>query len=125
MLPKIAHHGNDSNRNSYHTITKDDAISETDENTLGTDNKFEESNDKLASLVFPTMNPAATVKQRIALLEGSAEQQNEFDRLTHDTFCNLSNNLSNTDQVLRGVIIDVQKAMDEKLAAFKKEYDHL
>lgn len=88
------------------------------------DTQFDISFQKLLAIQFPPMNPVASVKNRLNTLEESAEKQHQFDKLTGQTFQNLSNNVTGLEDMMREIIRQSQSDMESKLATLKKEYDH-
>jgi hypothetical protein len=86
--------------------------------------KFEQSVDRLTTLGYPQVNSDASVKHRIQTLENITSIQSVFNKTSHDSFVNLSADLSGTDQNLKELILQMQNSFDAKLATLKKEYDH-
>jgi hypothetical protein len=86
--------------------------------------KFEQSVERLTTLGYPQVNPDASVKHRLQTLENISSVQSVFNKSSHDSFVNLSADLSGTDQSLKELILQMQINFDLKLATLKKEYDH-
>jgi len=86
--------------------------------------KFKVSLQKLGAVGYPKIDPTDSVKHRIDILEETVDTQQTTNRITNETFSNLSDNLLSTEDRLKIFICEVQRNFDEKLAAMKKEYDH-
>jgi gas vesicle protein len=98
-----------------HPIAEEDEVGET---------QFDVSFQRLASIQYPPMVPASSVKNRLGALEESAQSQHEFNRLTTKTFQNLSNNVSSLEDMMREFVKQTQGEIEGKISLMKKENDH-
>lgn len=119
-LPSISGSGSVAEEKSpsvfdVHPIAEEDEVGET---------QFDASFQRLVSIQFGPMNPAASVKNRIGVLEESTQSQHDFNRLTGKTFQNLSNDVHSMDDMMREFVRQTQGEIEGKINLMKKEYDH-
>jgi hypothetical protein len=85
---------------------------------------FDTSFQRLVTIQFAPVNPDASVKNRISLLEESTQAQHDFNRLTGKTFQNLSNDVHTLEEMMRDYVKQTQTDIEGKITVLKKEYDH-
>lgn len=98
-----------------HPIAEEEEVGET---------QFDSSFQRLASIQFPPMVPASSVKNRIGALEDSTQSQHEFNALSTKTFQNLSNNVTSLEDMMREFVRQTQGEIEGKMNLMKKENDH-
>lgn len=70
------------------------------------------------------MQPFISMKDRITLLEEGFAVQQKMNKLTYDTFTDVSNDLHSTDIKLQNAIDAVEKRFTAEIAQLRREYDH-
>ncbi len=88
------------------------------------EHRFDHTVGKLSTRPFPEVNENASMKSRIATLERTAEVQGDYNKLSHRTFMNLSNDVHGLEEHIKDLMAQMQNNFDNKLASMKKEYDH-
>jgi len=95
------------------------------ENIVGREStKFDNSTAQMAKTQYPLINNNGTVKIRLSTLESTVEVQNDYNRLTLDSFGNLADNLRATDVNIQDLLRQTQEHFTNIIANLKKEYDH-
>lgn len=88
------------------------------------EHRFDHTVNRLATRPFPELNENASMKTRIMTLERTAEVQGDYNKLSHRSFMNLSNDVHGLEDHIKDLMQQMQNSFDNKLATMKKEYDH-
>ena len=85
---------------------------------------FDDHHEGMKKLSFPDMQPFISMKDRITLLEEGFAVQQKMNKLTYDTFTDVSNDLHSTDIKLQNAIDAVEKRFTAEIAQLRREYEH-
>eukprot|EP00981_Chlorochromonas_danica_P003947 scaffold748_cov176-Ochromonas_danica.AAC.1 len=86
--------------------------------------KFNASYQELTAIPFPPLNPEASVKGRLQVLEAVVEAQTEYNQTNNRTVADLNTNLHSAEDMILTLLKQTQDNFDAKVNQMKKEYDH-
>jgi hypothetical protein len=85
---------------------------------------FDEHRNAMTLLNFPDMRPAEPFKDRLAILEETAQTQARMNQLTYETFGDSKKDLHATEENLKALLASISEQFSNELAALRREYEH-
>ena len=85
---------------------------------------FDEHRNQMTLLNFPDMKPNDAFKDRLAILEETAQTQSRMNQLTYETFGDSKKDLNSTEEHLKALLSALNEQLSNELGALRREYEH-